>query len=76
MSGRKETTSRNSNAPEALADFLQSNRLAPQAQINFVGSEESGLVGAVSGAVVVDTCGFAREEEFAVKRAGALREEK
>ena len=47
-------------------------RLAPQAQINFFGSEESGLVGAVGSAVVIDTCGFAREEEFSIQRASQL----
>jgi hypothetical protein len=47
-------------------------RLAPQAQVNLVRSEEAGLVGAVGGAVVIDIGGFAGEEEFSFQRPRQL----
>jgi len=47
-------------------------RLAPRAQVDLFGRAEAGQVGAVGGAVVIDTCRFAGEEEFAIKRTSQL----
>lgn len=56
-----------SNVQPAFPDLK--NRLAPQALDNLIGRAEAGLIGTVGGAVVIDVCGLAGEEEFSVKRA-------
>jgi hypothetical protein len=58
------------NIQPTLPDWK--TRLAPQTEIYLVGSIKTGLVGAVGGAVVVDTCGFAGEVEFFIQRTTQL----